>query len=117
MFNKIAVFTLLFSAFLLQQKTFADETFSTIEQAVPYGAYQNQNGWSFQNSQSVNPAYYQYNNPYMNRYQTPYGYRGYVPVQSNQVVYGAYPQGYCNGIQNPVVRNIGANLLYSLFNH
>lgn len=123
MFKKIAVLTILFSAFLLQQKSFADQTFSTVEQVVPYGTYQNQNGWSFQNSQNVNPSYYQYNNPYVNRYQspygyrTPYGYRGYVPVQSDQTVYGAYPQGYYNGVQNPVIRNIGANILYSLLNH
>jgi len=123
MFKKISVLITLCYVISFQIPSFAEDIFSTTAPENPSENYTNtQNGLDYTttSTQNINPVYnsnqYQtYHNPWgTNRYQNYYGYRAY-----NQAGYPSqvYPQYYNNGMQYPIAKNIGTNVLYSLFNH
>lgn len=60
---------------------------------------------------------------YPNNYQYPYGYNGYNYHRNLYMPYNQYTGGivpspiiYNNGVQNPMARNIGQSVIYSLMN-
>lgn len=125
--SKAVSFAIVIFCCILVQTSCCADLFSVLDQSDPYSSYQGTpygNQFSTSTYQNVTPEYYyqypnQYNSQASSGYRYPYHYCTPPPIYRNS--YNSYnpynPLPLGSGVQNQLVRNIGANLLYSLINH